>query len=389
MAPLDWLIVGGGIHGTHLAVRLLAGGKTSRDRLRVLDPHAEPLTCWERCARNVGMRFLRSPAVHQLDTSPFSLYEFIQKHRVEEAATFAPPYNRPSLALFQAHCEHLLREHRLREVWLPGRASAIRETGDVLVVESDQGPLHARRIVLAIGLAEQLRWPGWALALRTAGAPIDHVFSPGFARAAADGEVAIIGGGISAAQLALAYAELQPGRVLLVTHHEPRLAQFDSDPGWLGPRYLLGFQREPDLGRRRRVIGEARHRGSMPEDVHAALRGATEAGAVRIVRDRVTGGTLTDGVCRLRLAAQRDILAARVVLATGFEQSRPGGPWLDATIEALGLPCAECGYPRLDAALRWHPRIHVSGPLAELEVGPASRNIAGARMAADRVLRAV
>jgi len=110
---------------------------------------------------------------------------------------------------------------------------------------------------------------------------------------------------------------------------------------------------------------------------------------VRIVRDRVTGGTLTDGVCRLRLAAQRDILAARVVLATGFEQSRPGGPWLDATIEALGLPCAECGYPRLDAALRWHPRIHVSGPLAELEVGPASRNIAGARMAADRVLRAV
>jgi cation diffusion facilitator CzcD-associated flavoprotein CzcO len=389
MVPLDWLIIGGGVHGTHLAVRLLAAGKTSHDRMRVLDPHAEPLACWERCTRNVGMQYLRSPAVHQLDVSPFALYGFIRERRMEEAAVFAPPYNRPSLALFRAHCERLLHEHRLREVWLRGRASALRQIGDVLAVETDRGLLHARRLILAVGLAEQPRWPDWATALRDAGAPIDHVFSPTFAQTATAGHVAVIGGGISAAQLALAYAELQPGRVLLVTHHEPRLAQFDSDPGWLGPRYLTGFRREPDLGRRRRAIIDARHHGSMPEDVHAALDSAAEAGSIRIVRDRVAGGSVIDGLCRLRLARQGDVAAARVVLATGFETHRPGGSWLDETIDVLGLPCAECGYPRIDAALRWHPRIHVSGPLAELEIGPASRNIAGARMAAERLLRAV
>ena len=50
------------------------------------------------------------------------------------------------------------------------------------------------------------------------------------------------------------------------------------------------------------------------------------------------------------------------------------------------LPCAECGYPVVEPDLRWHPRIYVTGPLAELELGPASRNISGARRAADRIV---
>ena len=38
---------------------------------------------------------------------------------------------------------------------------------------------------------------------------------------------------------------------------------------------------------------------------------------------------------------------------------------------------------------RWHPMIYVSGPLAELELRPPSRMIAGARHAADRVIAAI
>jgi len=61
--------------------------------------------------------------------------------------------------------------------------------------------------------------------------------------------------------------------------------------------------------------------------------------------------------------------------------------WLiTAARHRASLPCASCGYPIVDTALRWHPHVHVSGPLAELELGPASRNIAGARMAADRLV---
>jgi hypothetical protein len=43
----------------------------------------------------------------------------------------------------------------------------------------------------------------------------------------------------------------------------------------------------------------------------------------------------------------------------------------------------------VDPNLRWHPRVFVSGPLAELELGPVSRNIAGARRAGDRIVNAI
>ena len=60
----------------------------------------------------------------------------------------------------------------------------------------------------------------------------------------------------------------------------------------------------------------------------------------------------------------------------------------DQLVESASLPCASCGYPVVDKALRWHPRVYVSGPLAELELGPSSRNISGARRAAERLVAA-
>jgi hypothetical protein len=46
------------------------------------------------------------------------------------------------------------------------------------------------------------------------------------------------------------------------------------------------------------------------------------------------------------------------------------------------------GYPIVASALRGHPGIHVTGPLAELEIGPPARNILGARLSAERLLGA-
>ena len=69
--------------------------------------------------------------------------------------------------------------------------------------------------------------------------------------------------------------------------------------------------------------------------------------------------------------------------------SRPGGAFVDSLITSGSLPCAACGYPVVDSALRWHRRVYVTGPLAELELGPVARNIAGARRAGDRLVTAV
>ena len=72
----DWVIVGGGIHGVHLAVRLIGEAGVPRERLRIVDEHAHLLERWRDCTATTGMQHLRSPAVHHLDLNPWSLIRF-------------------------------------------------------------------------------------------------------------------------------------------------------------------------------------------------------------------------------------------------------------------------------------------------------------------------
>ncbi|MEO1337631.1 MAG: hypothetical protein AAFV29_18450 [Myxococcota bacterium] len=164
---------------------------------------------------------------------------------------------------------------------------------------------------------------------------------------------------------------------------------FDSDPGWLGPKFMAGFSKETDLEQRRAIIGRARHKGSMPPYVLRKLRRAMDQQRVIWQQADIDAVADTSDGIELRLSDGTHVEADQILLATGFETNRPGGDMLDTLIDAASLPCAACGYPVIDRALRWHPRIHVSGPLAELELGPVSRNIAGARYAGDRIIRAL
>ncbi|GAA2712568.1 hypothetical protein GCM10009865_38810 [Aeromicrobium ponti] len=85
----------------------------------------------------------------------------------------------------------------------------------------------------------------------------------------------------------------------------------------------------------------------------------------------------------------QEVKAHSVVFATVFRPSRPGGSWLEKAIEKFGLPCANCGYPIVSQSLEWCPHLYVTGPLAELGIGPIIRNISGARQAAERIVRSV
>ena len=74
-----------------------------------------------------------------------------------------------------------------------------------------------------------------------------------------------------------------------------------------------------------------------------------------------------------------------LILATGYDTRRPGGVWLDRAVERMSLPCAPCGFPIVAPNLEWRRGLFVSGPLAELELGPVSRNISGAHRTAARL----
>lgn len=128
----------------------------------------------------------------------------------------------------------------------------------------------------------------------------------------------------------------------------------------------------------------------MPPETLGTLKTAIRTGRVRWVEADVVAARLAPGGVSLSLDREPgEVTAARVVLATGFSQHRPGGGLLDdAAIDRLGLPCAACGYPIVSPRLEWTDGLFVAGPLSELELGPTARNISGARSAAARLVDA-
>jgi len=381
---LDWLVIGGGIHGVHLSARLLGEGEVSRDRLCIVDPGVELLERWRTCSATTGMTHLRSAAVHHVDLDPWSLKRFAGKKRHWAPGLFRAPYERPALSLFNRHCERVIEDYGLAKLHVRDRALRCQvECDGVRVTLASGRELISQRLVLAIGAGDQPHWPAWAPREELR---VQHIFAQQPTQWPRSPEtVAVVGGGISAGQVALRLQE-EGHDVHFISRHSLREHQFDSAPGWLGPKFMTGFQQEEDFDRRRALISRARFTGSMPPDVRRALSAQIASGDVHW--HQATVQSLEDAAKRptLRLSTDVRLKVDRVLLATGFAPHRPGGALIDDLITSASLPCASCGYPVVDTHLRWHPRVYVSGPLAELELGPAARNIAGARRAGDRLL---
>lgn len=367
---LEWVIIGGGVIGTHLAYVLATRGGVAADALRVVDAAGPPLTVWRSRTAACAMDFLRSPQVHHLGARSDALRRFAAGHGFGPTA-FTAPYLRPSLALFDAHCSALLGAAALADVYETGRVLRIRRCGNDFHLEGANGRWKARRVILATGPKPPAR-PAWA-----AGVP--HVFDPNLALPA--GRVAVVGAGVSGGQLALRLAKL--GRqVELFAPRGLRIADFDAPPRYAGQKGLRPFALG-DWRARRVEINAAHQPGTLPRDVAADLRVAIAGGNVRLHSARVAA--LTDA--GVRLASGRSLAVDSVILATGFAPGRPGGALVDQLVDDYAPPLAPCGFPAVNTQLEWLPGLHVAGGLAELELGPMAANIRGARMAAERLLR--
>ncbi|MAF13086.1 hypothetical protein CMK11_21755 [Candidatus Poribacteria bacterium] len=383
---LDWLIIGGGIHGTHLSRVLTADVGVDAAKVRVLDPHAEPLQRWRECTRNCGMEFLRSPLEDHIADDPLSLFMYRRDHGTHTTTHLARNRGRAALTVFNDHADGVIRRCRLRDLRVQGRATGLTRVARGIGVDTDAGRIEARRVLLAMGLTEQLRYPDWVAGLHAGCA--QHVGAPGFDIAAVGAwdRCVVIGGAMTAAQTAVALARTGRGEVTLLSRGNLRRHDYDTDAEWLRPTGPARLADEPDFDRRRVVVESGRHPGSVTSDVEAAVELAVGLGRLRhTFGDVVDAKALSDGSVRLEFAVGEPITTDRLLIATGFDSRRPGGEWVDTAVEELGLPTAACGYPIVDARLEWGSGVYVCGPLAELELGPAALNIAGARLAGRRL----
>ena len=392
--PIQWAIIGGGPVGVHVAVALLAHGRVNPARLRIIDPQPALLHRWTHCTRSTGMQYLRSPAVHHLGLAPFELLQRAgrKKRQRKGRGLFRPPFNRPALSFFNAHAADVVDRFHLRARHLHDRATHLHPGPTSVRLQLASGTtLHAQHVVLTAGNSDHPHWPEVAQRLRDQGGRTMHVFGPSALEPSGLPErVAVLGGGISAAQVATRLADAGKS-VTVIARHPPRVHQFDSDPGWIGMKHMRAFWATSDLAHRRALIQSARHPGTMPSDVLRSLQRARARGTLTWQVGALASGTVgTNGSLSLVLARAADPLeVGALVVATGFSPRRPGGALVDRLVSEHHLPVAGCGFPVVDRFLRWHPRIFVTGPLAELELGPTARNLVGGRRAAERIVGAV
>ncbi len=386
----DWLIVGGGIHGVHIAACLIGGAGLSAEQVCIVDPESSLLTTWRERVAATGMIYLRSPVVHHLDVHPWSLRDFISAHSSWRIHPYTAPYDRPSVEAFDAHCDEVIARYRLERCHRCDSVTDLELHTDGVHIELASGDvLFARRVVLAVG-GTQVSYPDW---LPTGSeACVTHMFERGDGSgrdiSEAQGQVVVVGGGVSAAQLALRLSQMDC-EVHMVARHALRIHQFDSDPGWLGPKFMSAFDRETCVKRRRQIIKKARNTGSVTPQLHRHLERAERRGALTLHQGEIMGLTMHEEERGgwLLLDSGALVRAEHVYLATGFEPTRPGGELVERLIRRHDLPCAPCQFPHVDRTLRWMERLYVSGGLAELELGPTAKNISGARRAGERLMQ--
>ncbi len=307
----NWLIIGGGIHGTTHALHFIRKHRIPHAQLAILDPHPHLLGRWKHITANVGMSHLRSPGAHHIHDDPFHLRTFTQTVGI----TYPPPlalYERPALSLFNAHSDSLITRFGLESCHVQDSARGMEKIVGGWRIHTDHEPIDAQNVLLAMGVSDNPLIPDWV----QADMPIHHVLDEHFSRQKIqNGRWLVIGGGISAGQTALALAE-NGVEVTLITRYPIRIHDFDSDPCWVTRLCLDAFYATDDLSERRAMIKQARYKGSMPYDVAEALQNAIQIGMIgHVIGDVIHaentpfGGKLRDG---------RTFFSDGALFATGY-----------------------------------------------------------------------
>lgn len=377
-------IIGAGIHGMHIAERLVNRAAVEPREITLVDPEP-PLAVWDRRTRACGMAHLRSIASHGIGA------RLADVARADDVSY--PPWNRPSTAVFRRHAEDVraaLADARVvadRAVCIVRDRSAAGSDGsaDRWIVTTAAGTsVVSPIVVIAAGPPEPAR-PRFIDASAPCRGSIVHLYDEAPNAPTPPRErILVVGGGIAAVHRAL--RGVADGAMVALWHadHQSR-RWFDSDPGFIGQRCGAAWRSIADDRDREEAVRRARRSGSIPPDLQRDLAAAERAGRVERARVALTG-VACDGT---RVVATSDRGTRRhfdrVILATGFSATVPAADLVAATAASNALPRTGAGFPIVDATCAWANGLYVTGGLADYVIGPPARNIIGAHLAGRRM----
>ncbi|MCG9891466.1 MAG: lysine N(6)-hydroxylase/L-ornithine N(5)-oxygenase family protein [Thermosynechococcaceae cyanobacterium MS004] len=391
----DIAIIGAGPQALTITTHLLQKGGRRSPQLVVLDPSGTWMQRWHQQFAAQDIAYLRSPVAHHPDPNPYALRAFAESRHRE----LFPPYDRPSRQLFQDFCHALIQRWNLQDRVMAAEVVQIEPIRQQryrfrLWLKDGRG-LLARRVVLAGGDGA-LNVPEWARSLQEThqGAyPTDrlsHSDQVDLGQLQLQGDrVLVIGGGLTSGHLALG-AMHRGANVKLMARRQFQVKLFDADPGWVGPKYLKGFNAEASWQRRWQMIQDARNGGSFTPDVMLKLRRAQRDKSIELIEQcQVVQVRWCSDCWQVDCTDGEHFECDRIWYATGRKLDAAQCPLLKE-IQAQYPAKLVHGLPILDSHLRWPGcELFVMGGLAALQVGPVARNLRGATIASDRIVEAL
>jgi len=398
----DIAIIGAGPQALTLVTHLLQKNKRRRDRLNagfspgfeVFDPSGTWLAQWQHQFASQEIPYLRSPAVHHPDANPHTLLSFAEKRQDE----LFNPYNRPGTKLFWDFCETVIDRWHLRGRVTQAQVVGLtpQKRGFQLTLADGQQAI-ARRVVMATGVTTA-KLPDWAKQIahyppeRLCHAQSVHL--PALPTLVGE-TILIVGGGLTSAHLAMG-ALRRGAKVLLIGRRAFKEKIFDAEPGWLGPKYLKGFEAAPDWQTRWQMIQQARDGGSFTPEALTKMRRLSREGRLFLYENcEVTSAVWREGRWQVKCNkfSQHDCFSHQAVdriwLATGNQIDIATHPLLAAVLAQHPIKIVN-GLPVLDEYLRWPGcELFLMGPWTALQVGPVARNLFGAKLACDRIVPAL
>jgi cation diffusion facilitator CzcD-associated flavoprotein CzcO len=387
-AYIDLAIVGAGPQALTLVTHLLQKRTKLRHRFLVFDPNGSWLSQWRHQFSAQAIPHLRSPAVHHPDPNSYALRAFAE-HRPDELFS---PYDLPGTQLFEDFCTELIRRWQLENCIYPEKVVEIllQKHRFQLILTGGES-IIARRVVVATGEGIP-QFPIWVDRITSPYPPekLCHSSQIDLPSLHLAGErILIVGGGLTSGHLAMG-AIAQNAKVLLIARRTWQEKLFDADPGWLGPKYLKEFTAESSWYRRWELIQQARNGGSMTPAMMLQLRRLSREDKITLNECcEIVQAIWQDSRWLVKCTNGNVYECDRIWLATGTKFNCEQHSLLKNVLTAYSTEIVN-GLPVLDEYLRFRGSdFFLMGAFAALQVGPVARNLAGGRMASDRIVRAI
>jgi hypothetical protein len=398
--------------------------RVPRTAVCVIDPGSHFMQSWSARTDALEISQLRSPAfAHPMAYEPTALLDFvIREGRTSELidapvqvtigqrqCTWIPTTDLsaqasmlkaiPSNKLFLDFCSSL--EDKLPHRWLSGTATSVSKdliTGDFHVhyrttVGQQDLKVVSPAVILATGPVGKWNVPSpfephlaSGLIVHTEELLAGHkgTLSEEITRRCLDdcARVLIIGGGLSAAQAAL--AALRAGYQVVLRSRRPlQTRAFDIGTEWFDVRTADRLRFEflcLPMKNRRKAICDATTGGSVPahymEEIHRLSQASS--GLQLEVDEEIDDSQVCVDSAHEHVFVNGDAFAM-VILATGVVTEPSCSPLYRSVEELLQAPTVD-GLPCVDSRLRWVPskNLFVLGANAVLELGPGGGNLMGA-----------